>query len=194
MASSCGPSAFRIARAAVGVTSWPPAITDRSRSRSRNSALRARLKGRPPPAAQEVVQGLPLHQPQCADRTQPTGIVQQRILVLADDEETQIRMLVEPPRVPTRTPEREQGQRPGRALQACSHLFEQGQLRLRQADRRNRSSTRTPNSNEATGTRSSMPWKRAVKSRSGGNCSGANPKQRMPSRDRAFASVPPESV
>src|SRR5690606_31721569 len=41
--------------------------------------------------------------------------------------------------------------------------------------RMNRSSTRTPNCSESTGTRSSTPWNRALKSRSAGSLSGANP-------------------
>ena len=40
---------------------------------------------------------------------------------------------------------------------------------------RNRSNTRAPNSRASTGTRSSIPWKRAVKSRSAGSRSGAKP-------------------
>lgn len=65
---------------------------------------------------------------------------------------------------------------------------------MHHASRRKRSNTRTPNSNDLMGTRSSFPWNSAVKSRSAGNCKGANPKQRIPSRDSDLASVPPESV
>ena len=40
---------------------------------------------------------------------------------------------------------------------------------------RNRRSTRTPNSTDSTGTRSSTPWNMPAKSSSGGSRSGANP-------------------
>ena len=48
-----------------------------------------------------------------------------------------------------------------------------------------------PNWSDSTGTRSSMPWNSDAKSRSGGSRSGENPKQRMPSRSKLLASVPP---
>src|SRR5690625_1084085 len=41
--------------------------------------------------------------------------------------------------------------------------------------RRNRSSTRTPNSRDSTGTRSSTPWNIPAKSNSGGSFNGAKP-------------------
>ena len=52
-------------------------------------------------------------------------------------------------------------------------------------------STRAPNSSASTGTRSSTPWNSAVKSRSSGSRSGANPNVRMPRLTKCFASVPP---
>ena len=45
----------------------------------------------------------------------------------------------------------------------------------RQAMSRKSSRTWQPNSSASTGTRSSTPWNRAVKSRSAGSLSGANP-------------------
>ena len=47
--------------------------------------------------------------------------------------------------------------------------------RRAQTSSRNRSKTRAPNSSASTGTRSSTPWKSAVKSRSAGSRSGAKP-------------------
>ena len=47
--------------------------------------------------------------------------------------------------------------------------------RWRQTSSRKRSKTRAPNSRASTGTRSSMPWNSAVKSRSSGSRSGAKP-------------------
>src|SRR4051794_8220628 len=51
-----------------------------------------------------------------------------------------------------------------------------------------------PNRSDSTGTRSSMPWNSEAKSRSAGSRSGENPKQRMPSRSKLLASVPPPMV
>src|SRR6478736_5916134 len=62
-----------------------------------------------------------------------------------------------------------------------------------QASRSSPSSTRTPNRSESAGTRSSTPWKSAVKSRSAGSRSGANPYPAMPSRASDLLSVPAES-
>ena len=57
---------------------------------------------------------------------------------------------------------------------------------------RNRSSTRTPNRSDSSGTRSSTPWNIPKKSRSSGSRSGENPKHRIPSRANDLASVPPD--
>ena len=51
-----------------------------------------------------------------------------------------------------------------------------------------------PNFSASTGTRSSTPWNSAAKSSSGGSRSGTKPKQRIPRRAKAFASVPPDSM
>jgi hypothetical protein len=57
---------------------------------------------------------------------------------------------------------------------------------------RKRSKTRAPNRRASVGTRSSTPWKSAVKSRLAGSLNGANPKHRIPSLCQCLASVPPD--
>lgn len=59
---------------------------------------------------------------------------------------------------------------------------------------KNRSSTWAEKVRLSIGTRSSMPWNRAQKLRSGGRSKGLKPKHSMPRRCRWVASVPPASM